>query len=148
MKKIPPTKETPMTTIHVKDHGITPDTDCTLALYDLFRRFPKDTAFVFEDAEYYFAPHEEMHADYRLSNSDVMPYRVLGLWLKDMENIVLQGNHTRLYFAGQMQPVTMDGCRHICMKDFVIDWKKPLVAEGTVVGFGEGYAYLYIDPDL
>ena len=137
-----------MTTIHVKDYGIVPETDCTLALYRLFRQFPRDTEFVFEDADYYFAPHEEMYADYRISNSDVMPYRVLGLWLKDMENILLTGNGARLYFAGQMQPVTMDACRHIRMQDFVIDWKKPLVAEGTVVGFGEGYADLYIDPVL
>ena len=106
-----------MTTIHVKDYGIVPETDCTLALYRLFRQFPKDTEFVFEDADYYFAPHEEMYADYRISNSDVMPYRVLGLWLKDMENILLTGNGARLYFAGQMQPVTMDACRHIRTAD-------------------------------
>ena len=137
-----------MNIVRLQDHGILPETDITLALYDLFRKYPKDTEFVFEDADYYLNPHEEMHADYRLSNSDVMPYRVLGLWLKDMENCTLTGNGARLYFAGQMQPVTMDHCRRITMRNFVIDWKKPLVAEGTVVGYGEGYADLYIDPVL
>ena len=137
-----------MTTIYVKDYGILPDTDCTLALCELFRRFPKDTEFVFENADYYFYPHEEMHADYRLSNSDMVPFRVLGLWLKEMENITLTGNGARLLYAGQLQPVTMDACSNIKMENFVIDWKKPLVAEGTVVGLGEEYADLYIDPNL
>lgn len=136
-----------MNTIFVKDHGIFPDTDCTLALDELFRRFPRDTEFVFENADYYFYPHDEMHADYRLSNSDVKPYRVLGLWLKEMENITLVGNGARLWFAGQMQPVTMDNCRNMRMEGFVIDWKKPLVAEGIVVGSGAGYTDLYISQE-
>ena len=137
-----------MNTVYVKDHGIIPDTDCTLTLYELFNRFPKDTEFVFENADYYFYPHEEMHADYRLSNTDGMPYRVLGLWLKEMENITLVGNGARLWFAGQMQPVTMDHCRNIRMENFTIDWKKPLVAEGIVVSSGEGYADLYISQEI
>ncbi len=137
-----------MNTIYVKDHGIQPNTDITLALHDLLRQYPKDTTFVFENADYYFTPHEEMFADYRISNSDVMPHRVLGIWLKDMENCTLQGNGAHLYYAGQMQAVTMDHCKNIRMESFTIDWKKPLVAEGTVVAFGEGYADLYIDPAL
>ena len=137
-----------MNKIRLKDHGILPETDITLSLYALFQKYPKDTEFIFEDADYYLYPHEEMYADYRISNSDVMPHRVLGLWLRDMENCTLTGNGARLYFAGQMQPVTMDRCRQITMHDFVIDWKKPLVAEGTVVGIGEGYVDLYIDPAL
>ena len=137
-----------MNTIHVREYGILPDTDVTLTLYDLFRRYPKDTEFIFENADYYFYPHAEMHADYRLSNSDPMPWRVLALWLKGMENITLIGNGARLWFAGQMQPVTLDNCRQIRMENFVIDWKKPLVAEGTVVGCGEDYADLFVDPAL
>ncbi len=137
-----------MTTVYVKDHGILPDTDITLPLCALFRKYPYDTTFVFENADYYLTPHEVMHYDYRISNSDVTPYRVLGLWLKEMENCVLQGSGARLYFAGQMQAVTMDHCKNITMENFVIDWKKPLIAEGTVVAFGDCYVDLYIDPTL
>lgn len=135
-----------MQTIHLRDHGILPGTDITLALCDLFRAYPTDTTFVFEDADYYFAPHDEMHADYRISNSDVMPYRVLGLWMRNMHNCALVGNGARLLFAGHMQPVTMDHCTDIRMAGFTIDWPKPLVAEGEVVAVGDGYADLYVDP--
>lgn len=135
-----------MQRVVLSDHGVLPGSDVTGALCALFREFPRDTEFVFEQGEYYFSPHEEMKVDYRLSNSDVLPLRTLGLWMQGMENCVLTGNGARLLFAGQMQPVTVDGCRNIRMEDFVIDWEKPLVAEGVVVNFGEDFADLFIDP--
>jgi len=49
-----------MNKIYVKEHGIIPDTDCTLALYELFSNFTKDTEFVFENADYYFYPHDDV----------------------------------------------------------------------------------------
>ena len=135
-----------MKTIRLKDYGILPDTDITLSLCELFKDNPCDTEFVFEDGDYYFSPHEEMHFDYRISNSDTMPYRVLGIWMRNMENCKLTGNGARLYYSGQMQAVTMDHCKKITMQGFVIDWKKPLVAEGIVVDFGEYHVDLYVDP--
>ena len=135
-----------MKTIRLSDCGILPDTDITLALCELFRNNPRDTEFVFEDADYYFTPYEEMRYDYRVSNSDVTPYRVLGLWMKDMENCKLTGNGARLYYAGHMQAVTMDHCKNVTLTGFVIDWKKPLVAEGVAVAIGEKHIDMYIDP--
>ena len=135
-----------MKKIRLSDCGILPDTDVTLALCELFKNNARDTEFIFEDADYYFSPHEEMQYDYRISNSDTMPYRVLGVWLRDMENCTLTGNGARLYYDGHMQAVTMDHCKNITMRGFVIDWKKPLVAEGIVVNIGEKYVDLYVDP--
>ncbi len=135
-----------MNKVFLKDCGISPNTDITLALYELFLKHRENTEFVFEDAEYFFSPKEQMRADYRISNSDVLPYRVLGLWMKNMKNCVLSGNGARLFFAGHMQPITMDHCENIKIENLIIDWKKPLVAEGVVVGFGDCYTDLYINP--
>ena len=52
-----------MRTIRLCDHGILPNTDITLALRELFLQYPTDTAFIFEDADYFFTPHPEMRAD-------------------------------------------------------------------------------------
>ena len=82
--------------IKLRDYGIMPKTDITLKLKELFLENGQDTEFVFEDDEYYLFPHEEMRYDYRISNSDPMPYRVLGIWLKDMKNCVLSGCGARL----------------------------------------------------
>ena len=73
-----------MKTIRLKDHGILPNTDITESL-NLLEQNKEDTEFVFENADYYFSPEKASRADYRISNSDVMPYRVLAILMKDMK---------------------------------------------------------------
>lgn len=135
-----------MRTVYVAEQGIRPDTDVTAALKELFSKYPTDTVYVFEQGDYFFYPVKEMQADYRLSNTDVMPYRVLGLWMQHMERCVFQGNGARLWFAGQMQPITLDHCRDVKVENFTINWKKPMVAESVVISYTEDTADLYIDP--
>ncbi len=127
------------------DMGIRPGTDITEALYALFCEHPRDTEFVLEAGDYYFS--QKFTYDYRLSNSDVRPLRKLGIWLKDMENVRVDFSGSRLYFEGQMQPVTLDHCINVTLENAVIDWKKPLVAEGIVKAVGDGYVDLYVDPE-
>lgn len=133
-----------MKTVILREYGIVPGEDCTLALAELFANNKCDTEFVFEDGEYFFTP--KITRDLRLSNTDVLPIRKLGVLLDGMKNVTLTGNGARLLYAGQMQAVTMLDCENVVMKDFVIDWKKPLVSEGIVREFGEDYVDLYIDP--
>ena len=135
-------------TIVLSDYGIYPQEDITLKLFELFQKYPSNTTFVFEDGDYYFTPHQEMHAEYSLSNSDVKPYRVLGIWMKEMNDCILQGNGARLFFEGQMQPFTLDHCSNVQIQNFVIDWKAPLVAEGTVIAHDKDSIDLYIDPKV
>ena len=137
-----------MKKIYLSEQGILTDTDVTVALVKLFEENPNNTIFVFEPGNYYFSPHPEMEYDYRLSNTNNSAVRKLGLWMRNMENCIFQGNGAKLYFSGQMQAVTMDHCKSLQMENFVIDWKKPLVAEGIVVGHDEKWIDLYIDPVL
>ena len=133
-----------MQKILLRDHGVLPGQDVTLALKALFEAHPQDAVFVFEPGDYFF--HPAFAADYRLSNSDVLPERKLGIWLKDMKNIVLEGNGARLLFCGHMQPVTMDHCENITMRGFTIDWERPLISEGIVRAFDEESVDLFVDP--
>lgn len=135
-----------MQTIILRDHGVLPGEDCTLKLHALTEQYKEDTTFVFEDADYIFD--SRLEADYRLSNTDVAPVRKLGVWLKNAKNVHLQGNGARLWFSGQMQPFTLDHCVDCTVENFTVDWKKPLVAEGVVTGFGEKYVDLYVDPEI
>ncbi len=134
-----------MKRINCADCGILPGNDVTEALYRLFCDNPCDTEFVFAPGDYYFTPC--FTYDYRLSNTDVLPKRKLGIWMRNMKNTVLDFGGSHLYFAGQMQPITLDHSENVAVKNAVIDWKKPLVAEGIVRAVGDGYADLYIDPD-
>jgi len=133
------------TVIHCKEHGIRPGTDITQALHKLMEANPRNTVFVFERGDYFFTP--QFTFDYRLSNTDVLPQRKLGIWMRNMENITLDFSGAALYFAGQMQPFTLDHCCDITVKNAVVDWKKPLVAEGIVRAIGDGWVDLYVDGD-
>ena len=126
-----------MKTIILREWGILPKTDITLALYKLFIENPQDTEFVFEADEYYFSPHEEMRYDYRISNSDPQPYRTLALWLKGMKNCVLRGCGAKFLLEGHMQVFTLDECENVTLDGFYVDWKYPLAAEGKVLSCDE-----------
>jgi len=137
-----------MNQIILKDHGILPGTECTLELAELFRKYPTDTEFVFEAGDYYFLP--KILRDIRLSNTDVLPTRKLGIILENMTNVRLLGKaegdkKTRLLYGGQMQAVTMLFCENVEMKNFIIDWEKPLVSEGIVTAFTDTTIDLFID---
>jgi|GEM_PF-4897622 len=137
-----------MNQIILKDYGIFPGSECTLALAELFRNHPIDTEFVFEAGDYYFLP--KFERELRLSNTDVLPTRKLGILLENMKNVRLVGKvdggiQTRLLYSGQMQAVTMLFCENVEMKNFIIDWEKPLVAEGIVTDFTDSTIDLFIE---
>ena len=114
-----------MKPVILKDHGILPGTECTLALAALLCAHPTDTEFIFEAGDYCFLP--KIQRDIRLSNTDVLPTRTLGILLERMQNVRLIGKKegekvTRLLFSGQMQPLTLLSCENVAIKNFIIDW--------------------------
>lgn len=136
-----------MKTVRLKDHGILPNTDITASLRALFEEHKTDTEFLFEDGDYYFSPTNALQADYRLSNTDVIPLRTLAILLKDMKNCALKGNGARLWLSGQMQVFTLDHCEKVSLEGFTVNWKKPLTAEGRVVSKKGWEMDVYIDPE-
>jgi len=136
-----------MKRIILSQNGILPNTDITEALYQLFCDHTSNTEFVFENADYYFSKKDTLRFDYSLSNTTELPERTLGIWFKNMNSCVLEGNGARFWFEGHMQPLTLDNCENISVKDITINWKKPLVAEGTVLASTDTYADVYISPE-
>lgn len=135
-----------MKTILLSEYGILPDHDITSSLYLLMQQYREDTEFVFENADYYFSPNEAQKLDYSISNSDVTPYRVLAILMKNMKNCILQGNGARLWLSGHMQVFTLDHCENVKLENFTVNWKKPLVAEGVVVAKNGSTVDIFVDP--
>ncbi len=133
-----------MKTIDLASRGILPGSNITRALYDLVEENPQDTTFVFAPGDYYFTP--EFAYDYRLSNTTVLPERKLGIWLRNKRNLEFNFGMSTLHFSGHMQPFTLDHSENITLKYAVVDWDKPLVAEGIVRAIGEDTVDLYVDP--
>ena len=136
-----------MKTVVLSQKGILPDTDITTALHHLFSEYTSDTTFVFEKGDYYFSPCDEMRFDYSLSNTTELPVRTLGIYMKNMNSCTIEGNGARFWFEGHMQPLTLDSCKNIVVKDIKINWKKPLVAEGIVRAVTPEYTDVYISSE-
>lgn len=51
-------------------------------------------------------------------------------------------------FYGHLQPFTIDGCENITLKNLVIDWEKPLVSEGEIVGRSADFIDVRINQNL
>ena len=130
----------------MNEHGVHPGKDVTLILSEVFGKYPEDTEFVFEPGDYHLSP--KIFCDYRLSNTDLIPERRLGMLLKDMKNVRLTGNGSRLLCDGKVIAITIDHSEDVTIDGFTIDCEKPLVAEGVVVGRGTGIVDLSIDGKL
>lgn len=131
-------------TIYLSEYGITPGTDFLPALTQLFQEYAEDCEFVFAPGDYRLTGREQRTL--ALSNTDVIPYRRLGIILENMKNIRLTGSGARFLCEGRMQPLTLLGCENVTAADFVIDWEKPMVAEGIVTSFTDSSIDLFIDP--
>ena len=133
-----------MKTIYLSEYGITPGTDFLPALTQLFQEYAENCEFVFSPGDYRLTGRQERPLS--LSNTDVIPYRRLGIVLENMKNIRLTGSGARFLCEGRMQPLTLLGCENVTAADFVIDWEKPMVAEGIVTAFSDSSVDLFIDP--
>ncbi len=125
-----------MRTVRLSEHGVLPHADITLALHKVLLTYPEDTEFLFEEADYFFSPHEAMMADYCLSNSDCVPLQTLAVWMKGMKRCVLNGRGARLWLAGQMQVFTLDACESVCRQGLHRQLEKAPGGRGTGGGRG------------
>lgn len=135
-----------MKTVLLSEYGILPGTDFLPALAALFRENPEDCEFVFEPGDYRLTGWLERPL--ALSNTDVIPARRLAVVLEGMKNVRLRGSGARFLCEGRMQPLTLLGCENVTAGDFVIDWEKPMVAEGIVTAFTDESVDLFLDPVL
>ena len=61
------------------------------------------------------------------------PTKHIGLWLKGMRNVTVDGGGARLVTHGEMTAFVVDSCENVVMKDFSLVAADPSVPEMTVV---------------
>lgn len=99
----------------------------------------------FPDGRYDFWPQEIHTAGYYESNTyDVMP-KYLAILIKKMNKFTLDGGNSEFIMHGRIQPITIDHCSDITIKNVAIDWDIPLTAQGKVVNVGDNFWDLAID---
>eukprot|EP00037_Helgoeca_nana_P022800 m.234632 g.234632 ORF g.234632 m.234632 type:complete len:647 (+) comp26130_c0_seq2:34-1974(+) len=77
-----------------------------------------------------------------------MPAKSLGLWFRDLADVVVEGEGSTLIFHGLMTPIVVDGSRNITIRDLDVDWVHPSVLEGLVVAATSSSFDLQLHPSV
>lgn len=61
------------------------------------------------------------------------PTKHIGIWLKGLRNVVIDGNGARFVTHGEMTPIVIDSCTNVTLKNFSLAAADPSVPEFKVV---------------
>ncbi len=73
--------------------------------------------------------------------------RYSAVFLKNLKNIVIDGNGAQLTVHGKMTPMLFDGCENITVKNLAVDYACPTMSEFTVVSNNGGECVIKINPE-
>lgn len=104
-----------------------------------------NTVILFPKGRYDFWPQYCEEREYFLSNTDVIPVRTCAMVFEDMHNLTIDGDSSEWVFHGRMQPLTIDNCSNVKIKNISIDWDVPLMAQAEVMSVTSDYIELRID---
>lgn len=91
----------------------------------------------FSGGEHHFYAQTAQKDSLYLSNTtDVMP-KNLGIVLRGLRDVTIDGGGAMLVMHGQIQPLTILDCKNVKVKNLRIDWRYPLTAEGRVEMVGD-----------
>ena len=136
-------------TIRISDFGLKPDTRENAVPYVIKAleacRKANNAVLFFSKGRYDFWPHHCIERDYFESNtSDINPKR-LAILIEAQQGLTLDGNGSDFVYHDRMQPVTVDNCQHITIKNLTIDWDIPLTSQATVLSAEPEYIDLKIN---
>lgn len=70
----------------------------------------------------------------------------IGIWLKNLENVTIEGNGCLILTHGEMTSVVIDSCKNIVLRNFRLDAADPSVVEIDITEKGEDYIDFYVLP--
>lgn len=119
--------------ISVSDFGIQPNTSTDIApmvkkVIDTFRN-EKNVTLFFPKGRYDFWPENSNRK--KLSPWDKTETDI-GIYLSDMKNLTIDGNGSEFVFHGKMVPLALVNCLNTKLRNFTIDWDRPLISQGVI----------------
>lgn len=134
------------------DYGVIPDCmeDCSSAFNEFLREDVAKCATIyrFVKGTYRFYASNGEKRRYSANNSTQVIEKKLILQVEGKKNLIIDGDGSKLVFYGHCTPFFLEGCENVTLKNFVIDWEQPMLAEGKVVSRCADYIDLEIDTDI
>ncbi|MDR0700018.1 MAG: hypothetical protein LBG28_12530, partial [Tannerella sp.] len=78
------------------------------------------------------------------TNSKGQPY-YLGIELKHLKNITIDGNGSEFIFHGCMRIAQLDSCENISLVNFSVDWDRPYISQAEIIRATDEYLDVSID---
>lgn len=100
---------------------------------------------VFPKGRYDFWPQHAAQRTYYESNTTNNNPKTNGILLENINNVVIEGKGSSFIYHGTMQPITLDKCHSISIKNLMIDWDFPLTGQGQVTDTSSNYIDVSID---
>ena len=97
--------------------------------------------------EYVFQEKDCKSAEIYPSNNDGGKQKVV-FHIKDKKDVTLDGNGARFVFDGKLTPFAIEDCENITLRNFTIDFLKPLCVQAKVLNSNEQYIDLEIEKRL
>lgn len=69
------------------------------------------------------------------------------VFMKEMENITVEGNDAMINVHGVMTPILLDRCKDITFQNLHIDWERPTMSEFNIIEVGDNYAKVQVLED-
>lgn len=104
-----------------------------------------------QNADYHVYRTTSSHQLYYISNTtseneNPDQTKHIGLWMKDLKNLTIDGRGARIITHGEMTSYVIDHCENITLKNLTIDAADPTVPELTVEEVGDHHMNVRIHP--
>lgn len=137
-------------TVSVRSFGLKPDTRENAVPYVQQAiascKSGNNTVLLFEKGRYDFWPHRSIEKEYYESNTTDNNPKRLAVLFENLKDITLEGGGATFIMHDRIQPITVEGCEHVVLKNFTVDWDIPLMGQGFVKELGKEYFDVEINP--
>lgn len=111
----------------------------------------KSVTIELQNANYNIYRKSSSHQLYHISNTtsekeNPDQTKHIGLWLKGLKNITIDGKGAHLITHGEMTSFVIDGCENITLKNFTVTAADPTVPELTATEVGDRHMTVHIHP--
>lgn len=134
--------------INVADHGIVPGKDVTFEVNQLVEsiRNESDITLTFPKGQYEFYPENGTEIYRAISNHDNGLKRIVFPFFGH-KNITVDGGGSLFLFHGIISPFVLDQTENITLKNFTINWARPVHDEMRVVARNESSKSFTVELD-
>ncbi|MGN7820622.1 hypothetical protein ACTJJB_10850 [Chitinophaga sp. 22536] len=126
--------------INVTDYGIHPDSRVNVEpeIRKLLKenRNARYLKLVFPRGRYDFCPNKDRED---LSDAPV------GIEIRDRSGVCIDGQGSEFVFHGKMMAFNVQNAEDITLRNFSIDWDRPLISQAEIVGYSDTFLDLKID---